>query len=124
MITTEAGVGRGLQPITAFLNMFSGGSGGTDTTSYAPAAQYITNKQRGLVMDSLKIGYADFEDPSKTEILYWHENTVSGTILFGDGPLELSQAMSQTVGTMEPLPSWVLQGAIVGIVNGQDYVQE
>ena len=51
-------------------------------------------------------------------MLYWHEDTISGTILSGEGPLELSQKVSQTVGTMEPLPNWVMQGAIVGIVNG------
>ena len=38
LITTEAGVGRGLQPITIAMNKAMGGQGGTSTTSYAPAA--------------------------------------------------------------------------------------
>jgi len=51
LISTEAGVGRGLQPITIAMNKAMGGQGGTSTTSYAPAAQYITNKQRGFIYD-------------------------------------------------------------------------
>ena len=44
LISEEAGVGRGLEPITAAMNELMGGQGGNTTTSYAPAAQYITNK--------------------------------------------------------------------------------
>ena len=51
LITTEAGVGRGLQPITAFENKAAHGQGGNSTSSYAPAAQYITNKKRGFIFD-------------------------------------------------------------------------
>jgi hypothetical protein len=124
LITTEGGVGRGLQPITAFTNKFSHGGGGIDTQSYAPAAQWITNKRRGMIFDSLKIGYADFEDPDRSEVLHWHDHDIAGTMFWGEDFMHLSQILSQTVGTMRPLPSWVLQGSIVGIVNGEDYVRE
>jgi sulfoquinovosidase len=38
--------------------------------------------------------------------------------------MELAQRVSLTVGTMEPLPEWILEGCIIGIVGGQDYVDE
>jgi len=38
LISAEAGVGRGLQPITFGMNKFMGGQGGNTTISYAPAA--------------------------------------------------------------------------------------
>ena len=38
LISTEAGVGRGLQPVTLALNQAMAGQGGTTLTSYAPAA--------------------------------------------------------------------------------------
>ena len=38
LISEEAGVGRGLEPITSLMNEFMGGQGGNTTTSYAPAA--------------------------------------------------------------------------------------
>ena len=47
-----------------------------------------------------------------------------GTILSGENPLELSQIVSTTIGTMKPLPAWIQKGCIVGMVNGQDFVDE
>ena len=123
LISDEAGVGRGIQPIT-FVQNKHGGGGGSSTTSYAPAAQYITNKQRGFIFDSRSTGIAYFDDKKATEMLYWHETGVSGTILWGEDILELAQTLSKTVGTMRPLPEWALQGAIVGIVGGQEFVDE
>lgn len=57
-------------------------------------------------------------------MLYWHEDEISGTMLWGEDPMSLSQEMSKAVGTMEALPSWSLDGAIVGIVGGQDFVDQ
>ena len=57
-------------------------------------------------------------------MLYWHEDTISGTILWGEDPLTLAQELSKSVGTMAPLPEWALNGAVVGIVGGQDFVDE
>lgn len=65
-----------------------------------------------------------FDGNQQTEMLYWHEDEISGTMLWGQDPLSLSQEMSKAVGTMEALPSWALDGAIVGIVGGQDFVDE
>lgn len=118
LISTEAGVGRGLQPITLAMNEVMGGQGGTTTTSYAPAAQYITNKQRGFIFDQTSIGIAFFDEKLASEMLYWHQDTVSGTLLWAPTPLALTQELSKTVGTMAALPEWSLQGAVVGIVGG------
>jgi alpha-glucosidase (family GH31 glycosyl hydrolase) len=41
LISTEAGVGRGLEPITRVVDVTAPGSGGTDTTSYAPTPTFI-----------------------------------------------------------------------------------
>ena len=49
---------------------------------------------------------------------------MSGTLLYGEDFMALSQELSKTVGTMEALPKWVLEGAVVGIVGGQDFVDE
>lgn len=124
LISAEGGVGRGLQPITLGMNKFMGGQGGTSVTSYAPAAQYITNKKRGFVFDQSSIGIAGFDEATTAEMLYWHQDTISGTLLYGKDFLAVSQELSKTVGTMRPLPEWALQGAVVGIVGGQEFVDE
>lgn len=108
LISEEAGVGRGVQPITAMGNRFAGGQGGNSTTSYAPAAQYITNKQRGFVFDQRETGIAYFDGNQTTEMLYWHATEISGTILWGEDPMTLAQELSKHVGTMRPLPAWAL----------------
>ena len=41
LIVTEAGVGRGLEPISRAVNLTAAGSGGTDTSSYAPTPTFI-----------------------------------------------------------------------------------
>ena len=43
---------------------------------------------------------------------------MSGTLLYGEDFMALSQELSKTVGTMKALPKWVLEGAVVGIVGG------
>ena len=118
LISEEAGVGRGLQPLTIAMNEFMGGQGGNTVTSYAPAAQYITNKQRGFIFDQTSTGIAYFDEQLASEILFWHEDEITGTLLWAPDPLGLSQMLSKTVGTMAALPEFVLKGAVVGIVGG------
>jgi hypothetical protein len=38
--------------------------------------------------------------------------------------MNLVEGVSKHIGTMEPLPSWIQQGVVVGIVGGQDFVEE
>ena len=77
-----------------------------------------------MIFDQVSIGIADFEELDEISMLYWHEDRISGTLLWGEDPLKLSQEVSKTVGTMDALPEWVMQGAIVGVVGGQDFVDE
>jgi alpha-glucosidase len=60
LISTEGGVGRGLEPLSTIMNAAGGDESGTDVTSYAPSATYITNKSRAFVFDQDEIGIADF----------------------------------------------------------------
>lgn len=59
LIVAEAGVGRGLQPITREMNALGGG-GGNSMTSYGPAATFITNKGRAFQIANSHIGIASF----------------------------------------------------------------
>ena len=77
-----------------------------------------------MIFDQVSIGIADFEELDEISMLYWHEDRISGTLLWGEDPLKLSQEVSKTVGTMDALPEWVMQGAIVGVVGGQDFVDD
>lgn len=123
MIVNEGGVGRGLQPITRELNAQGGGAGGSEVTSYGPTATYITNKKRAFQFSNSEIGIADFKS-NETEVLYWHTDTIEGNLFSGKSMMQLVESVSQAIGTMKPLPSWIQNGVIVGIVGGQDFVEE
>ena len=51
LIVDEGGVGRGLQPISDVLAAKGDGEQGSVVTSYAPAATYITNRDRAFIFD-------------------------------------------------------------------------
>jgi hypothetical protein len=82
LIVDEAGVGRGLSPITEIENL-NHGQGGTQVTSYGPAVSYITSQKRAFVIDPLNIGIAYFTDLSFHKILYWHTQKITGKIIAG-----------------------------------------
>ena len=42
------------------------GDGGSNVTSYGPAATYITNKERAFVFNQTEIGIADFSQNTTT----------------------------------------------------------
>jgi len=88
LIISEGGVGRGLQPITRELNL-DGGGGGNTMTSYAPTAQFITNKARAFQFDNTEIGIASFNTDSN-EMLYWHSSQIDGHLLTGVDFMELT----------------------------------
>jgi hypothetical protein len=83
LLTNEGGVGRGLQPITEM----KGIDGGSEVTSYAAAASFITNKQRGVIFRNNHLGMADFTDQDFTKVLYWHATEVEGYLISGDNEL-------------------------------------
>lgn len=84
LVSTEGGVGRGLEPLTTKLGI----DGGNELSSYGPSASYITNKHRAFIFTSTNIGMASFQD--KTEMLFWHENTLDGYLI--SAPTFIEQA--------------------------------
>ena len=87
LIVTEGGVGRGLQPISDIIDAKGDGEAGTNATTYAPAATYITNKNRAFAFDQNHIGIADFSQTDVASMLYWHADHISGQVMWGTEPL-------------------------------------
>jgi len=78
IISDEGGVGRGAQPITAYMNKEGGGQGGNPATTYAPASNWITNRERAFSFHGSTAGIADFTDENYSEMLFWHTNRIDG----------------------------------------------
>ena len=63
------------------------------------------------------IGHATF-GKTETQMLFWHSQQIDTTLIYEETMLELAQSISKNVGTMRKLPRWILDGVVVGIVNG------
>lgn len=102
LVTTEGGVGRGLEPISELKGIDSG----NEFTSYASAATFITNKQRAFMCTNTHLGRANFTN-DHIALMYWRTKEVNGYIISGDSFIDLSQKVSKTIGTMKPTPWWL-----------------
>lgn len=83
LIVTENGVGRGLEPHTTMMGI----DGGSDVTTYGPAATFVTNKERAFCYSTMNVGYANF-NTDHTEMIYWHTNTIDGMLFYAKTEME------------------------------------
>ena len=65
IMTTEQGVGRGLQPLTAALNTFSNGSGGNWHTTYTATPAFVTNSLWGMIIHNTEPAVFDLDSDKK-----------------------------------------------------------
>mmetsp|Transcript_35559 Transcript_35559/g.82332 ORF Transcript_35559/g.82332 Transcript_35559/m.82332 type:complete len:781 (+) Transcript_35559:115-2457(+) len=122
ILSTEQGIGRGLQPITAALNVGGGGSGGSWHTTYTAIPAYLTPEGRALMLENTEYCAFDLEsDADRIEIEVW-SMALEGQVMAAAGPLELLTEITEVTGRMAPLPAWVQSGAIVGLEGGRDVV--
>jgi alpha-glucosidase (family GH31 glycosyl hydrolase) len=117
IISQEQGIGRGAEPVTSTINTISPGSGGDWYTTYAAVPHYITSKNRSLFLENTKVSLFDLENPDKVKVQL-HGKVMEGRILAGSSPLELIEEYTAWSGRMPALPSWLNQGAVVGMQGG------
>lgn len=99
--------------------------GGDIMTTYAPSYSYLTNKQRLVTFNSTALGYYDFRgDKTRARALLWHEKTAYMTVAYGATIKELAGTNSLKIGTMKPLPEWIMEGAVVSLQGGQKEVND
>ena len=107
VISSEGGVGRGLQPMTTILNKINNHQGGTKLTTYAPAYTFSTSERRGFVFNNNEIGHIDFKESNEAfSVLHWHASEVEMNVINGDSLKEVTSGISSIVGRMKALPAW------------------
>lgn len=125
MISAEGGVGRGLQPITAYETyIMDGRIAGTSTTSYTASYTHLTNQNRAFLFNTTTLGYVDFTQKSESKIVFWHEKSVDLHLIYGKNPKDLAGSLSKKIGTMQPLPDWIMNGAIISLQGGQKEIDD
>lgn len=119
VITSEGGVGRGLQPLTEMLNSQVNNQGGSTVTTYAPAYSFGTSLRRGFVFDDhTEIGNIDMRADHSFRVLMWQTDHMNTTVVLGKTMKHVVQGITSIVGRMRRLPDWTQQGAIVGLQGG------
>ena len=118
LLSQEPGIGRGIQPLSFFMNLLFG-AGGSDVQSSAPSSFFFTDEWIGYFLDSGAVAFVDFtaDDSMSWDInlgecrlhLYVHEN-----------PRDLLSEYTNDIGRMQPLPDWIHRGAIIGLQGGSD----
>ena len=86
MITSEGGVGRGLEPITSMGNVERKNMGGNTVTTYAPSYSFVTSGRRAFIFNNhTEIGHVDFsQNARKFSTLMWHTNEMRWTVIHGN----------------------------------------
>jgi alpha-glucosidase (family GH31 glycosyl hydrolase) len=121
MISSEKGVGRGIQPLTDIMNSETPGKGGSWWTTYTHfPVLLLRNGWAVIAMDS-DFTVFDFTKPHSvsTEI---QATDFRLTVVLGNGMMDGVHRISSATGLMQPLPLWAHSGAIIGLEGGQDNV--
>lgn len=128
VLTSEQGVGRGLQPLTGILNLFRHGSGGNWHTTYSPIPHYMTSLNRSVFLENTQYSQFDFsaDDSIDVQVVTGVVDTLTmtGRVLYGESPLQLVERYTNYSGRQPALPEWVGGGgAVVGMEGGTTVVR-
>jgi alpha-glucosidase (family GH31 glycosyl hydrolase) len=121
MISSEKGVGRGMQPLTDIMNSQTPGKGGKWWTTYTHFPALLQRNGWAVVAAAGDYTVFDFTKPHHVSIEI-QASDFSLQVLLGNNLMEAVARMSSMTAFMQPLPSWVHSGAIVGLEGGQSNV--
>jgi hypothetical protein len=131
IVSSEQGIGRGLEPVTYAVNKFGKRQGGSWYTTYSACSSFITSSSTGLIVNTTNIGVADFSAGTVSMFSYYHTAHLNGHILLTNASAtspsrlqSLVSSLTEVTGRMRPLPDWALGGAIVGLEGGQKVVTD
>ncbi len=121
MISSEKGVGRGVQPLTDIMNSQTPGKGGAWWTTYTHFPALLQRNGWAVLAAGSDYTVFDFSKSNQVNIEV-QASDFSLIVLLGDTLMDAVMRMSSITGLMQPLPLWVHTGAIIGLEGGQDSV--
>ncbi len=122
VLSQEPGIGRGVQPLSWFMNQFFGAAGEWHTSN-APAPWYLTTDLEALCLESYEYSVFDFSHSDRVEVTVFAAS-MTGRVFAGGTPAELVEAYTRFSGRMPCLPSWINQGAVIGMQGGTEAVRQ
>ena len=121
VLSQEPGIGRGVQPLTWFMETFFGAGGEWDSSN-APAPHYLTSSCQSFFLENSEYSIFDFTSSERSKI-HVYAPTLRGRILYGKNPIELIEVYTRYAGRMPEPPKWLQSGAIIGMQGGTKAVQ-
>jgi hypothetical protein len=121
MISSEKGVGRGIQPLTDIMNSQTPGKGGAWWTTYTHFPALLQRSGWAVIATGSDYTVFDFTEPHEVSIEVQAPD-FSLFVLLGNGLMDAVVRMTSITGFMQPLPLWVHTGAIIGLEGGQGNV--
>jgi hypothetical protein len=116
VLTSEQGIGRGLQPLTNLLNALRD-SGGNFHTTYSAIPHYTTSQLRSFFLENSEYSVFDMSAPEIISIQVYGD-TLTGRAIYGASPLDHVEEYTAYAGRMPALPDWAMEGPIVGYEGG------
>ena len=122
VFSREKGVGRGLQPITWFLDLVRPNAGGEWHTSYTHVPHYLTSHNHSFALTTY--AYSVFNNSAVGRMVIETNSTdLNGIAIAGGSPKELISSYTAWAGRMPKTPTWANKGAILGLEGGTDAVK-
>ncbi|KAJ3172829.1 hypothetical protein HK101_011093 [Irineochytrium annulatum] len=122
IMVREDGVGRGLEPVTTVTNtIFGPNAGGDAVSAYKPVPHLMTTRLRSIFLEVDDYSMFDLTHPRRIVVKVAAPQVI-GRLIRGTSPLQLVEEYTGYSGRMEPLPEWVLKGAVAGIQGGEEKV--
>lgn len=124
---SEQGVGRGVQPVTAFFDLLGGGAGGNWHTTYTAIPFFFTNHGQGAYLSNTEYAVFDYQLPLTTSLIV-NASSIRMWLTPPGTPLQMVQRFTEYSGRMlqhtdaQTVPEWVDSGAILGLEGGRDFV--
>lgn len=122
LLSQEAGIGRGAQPLSTLINLISPGSAGSAGSSYFPLPHFWSSELWALGLNSSLPAEADFSQRDRirltqlgSELSFWLEQA--------ETPLALLSRISTHQGRQPLLPDWIHQGVVLGLQGGTERVR-
>ena len=120
VLTSEQGIGRGLEPLTALLNA-AAKSGGSWHTTYSAIPHYVTSQLKSFFLEGSNYATFDMTANHEIKIQVFAPGFRSRAIL-GYSPLQHIEEYTIYAGRMKPIPSWLLSGPVIGYEGGTQKV--
>lgn len=119
--TSEPGVGRDKSTQITWMADQRGSGGDYFHTNY-PQPTYVSSRRYALHVETTAYAAFDFRHQAFHEIEVW-EVPERIELFAADTFVEIVGALSERFGRQPPLPDWVLDGAIIGLKQGDESFQ-